>query len=47
MRDHAITNPGITVPWKGPETARIPVVESYDPSVYGNLLRRAAAVAER
>ena len=44
---YTVTNPGITVYWKGPETARIPIVESYDPSVYGDLLRRAAASAER
>jgi Predicted dithiol-disulfide isomerase involved in polyketide biosynthesis len=38
-----VTNPGIEVRWEGPWAAGYPVVESDDPAVYDDLLRRAAA----
>jgi hypothetical protein len=44
---YTVTNAGLTVCWKSPETTRMPIVESYHPSAYGDLLRRAAAAAER
>lgn len=36
------TNPGITVHWVGPWAAGFPVVDAHDPTVYDDLLRRAA-----
>lgn len=38
-----ITNPGIVVHWEGPWAAGFPIVDSHDPAVYADLLRRAAA----
>jgi|GEM_PF-739640 len=38
----AVTNPGIGVHWQGPWAAGFPVVDSDDPSVYDDLLARAA-----
>ena len=38
-----VTNPGMTVRWEGPWAAGYPVVESDDPGVYDDLVRRAAA----
>lgn len=35
-------NPGITVHWQGPWAAGYPVVDAFDPSAYGHLLRDAA-----
>lgn len=42
-----VTNPGIIVHWEGPWAAGYPVVDSHDPAVYPDLLRRAAAPAPR
>lgn len=39
----AVTNPGVQVHWAGPWAAGFPVVDSDDPDVYVELLRRAAA----
>jgi predicted DsbA family dithiol-disulfide isomerase len=39
----AHTNPGIEVHWDGPWAEGYPVVDAHDPSVYDDLLRRAAA----
>jgi predicted DsbA family dithiol-disulfide isomerase len=36
------TNPGIEVHWDGPWAAGYPVVDSHDPAVYEDLLRRTA-----
>jgi predicted DsbA family dithiol-disulfide isomerase len=38
-----VNNPGITVHWQGEWAAGFPVVDDYDPSVYGDLLSRSAA----
>jgi predicted DsbA family dithiol-disulfide isomerase len=38
-----IANPGIQVRWEGPWAEGFPVVDSHDPTVYADLLRRAAA----
>ncbi|MFC5993805.1 DsbA family protein [Pseudonocardia hispaniensis] len=38
-------NPGICVHWEGPWAAGFPVVDAYDPTVYADLLRRAAVGA--
>ncbi len=38
----AHTNPGIEVHWDGPWAAGYPVVDAHDPTVYEDLLRRAA-----
>lgn len=40
--DTAVTNPGITVHWEGPWAEGYPIVDDDDPSVYDDLLRRAA-----
>jgi hypothetical protein len=37
-----VTNPGMAVHWEGEWAAGFPVVDSHDPSVYGELLTRAA-----
>lgn len=37
------TNPGIEVHWDGPWAAGYPVIDTDDPTVYDDLLRRAAA----
>jgi predicted DsbA family dithiol-disulfide isomerase len=37
-----VTNPGIDVHWEGPWAQGFPVVDSHDPAVYDELLRRAA-----
>ena len=42
----SVAYPGITVHWEGPEAARIPIIDKHDPSVYGELLRRAAATPD-
>ena len=38
-----VTNPGIHVHWDGPWAAGFPVVDSHDPGVYDDLLKRAAS----
>jgi predicted DsbA family dithiol-disulfide isomerase len=38
----AVNNPGIQVRWEGPWAAGFPIVESDDPDVYDELLKRAA-----
>ena len=38
----AVTNPGMTVHWEGPWAAGYPIVDADDPTVYDDLLRRAA-----
>jgi hypothetical protein len=40
-----VTNPGTTVHWQGPWAAGYPIVDADDPSVYDDLLRRAAQPA--
>ncbi|SEU40698.1 DsbA family oxidoreductase [Nonomuraea wenchangensis] len=35
-------NPGISVSWQGPWAAGFPVVDSFDPGAYDDLLKRAA-----
>jgi predicted DsbA family dithiol-disulfide isomerase len=37
-----VTNPGIEVHWEGPWAEGFPVVDAHDPTVYDELLRRAA-----
>jgi hypothetical protein len=37
-----VTNPGIEVHWEGPWSEGFPVVDAHDPTVYDELLRRAA-----
>jgi predicted DsbA family dithiol-disulfide isomerase len=37
------SNPGIEVHWEGPFAKGYPVIDAHDPSVYDDLLRRAAA----
>jgi predicted DsbA family dithiol-disulfide isomerase len=39
---HTVTNPGISVHWEGEWAAGYPVVDSFDSSVYADLLHRAA-----
>jgi predicted DsbA family dithiol-disulfide isomerase len=41
----SINNPGTEVTWAGPWAAGFPVVTAHDPSVFTDLLRRAAATA--
>src|SRR5436190_1740591 len=36
-----VANPGITLHWEGEHGSGFPVVDSYDPSIYETLLRRA------
>jgi predicted DsbA family dithiol-disulfide isomerase len=38
-----VNNPGMTVHWEGPWASGYPVVDSDDPSVYDDIVRRAAA----
>jgi predicted DsbA family dithiol-disulfide isomerase len=38
-----VPNPGIEKHWEGKEGTGFPVIDSYDPSVYDDLLRRATA----
>ena len=40
-----VHNPGIDMHWEGPKGSGFPVVTADDPSIYDDLLRRAAAVA--
>jgi predicted DsbA family dithiol-disulfide isomerase len=37
-----VTNPGIEVHWEGPWAEGFPVVDAHDPTVYDELVRRAA-----
>lgn len=37
----SVTNPGITLHWEGPWAAGFPIVDSHDPDVYDDLLKRA------
>lgn len=39
----SVNNPGIQVHWDGPWAAGFPVVDSHDPNVYDDLLKRAAS----
>src|SRR5207248_11387811 len=36
-----VANPGIEKHWEGEEGKGFPVIDSYDPSVYDDLIRRA------
>lgn len=41
----ACHNPGIEMHWQGEQGRGFPVVTTYDPSVYGDLLAQAARLA--
>jgi predicted DsbA family dithiol-disulfide isomerase len=44
FRDGTVhTNPGIEVHWDGPWAGGYPVIDAHDPTVYDDLVRRAAA----
>jgi hypothetical protein len=38
-----VANPGIDKHWEGEEGKGFPVIDGYDPSVYGDLIKRAAS----